>query len=121
MAPSACFFRKHNFSYTYDDMHWPGRIAKVTFPGPVTDYGSSVAKWMQIRQAGWRGQPADEVRPAPPYIIDASCSHSGCKIRGTDRRCSYFHQKPIRRIQQCRYVQSTPMHPSTRSSIRSTL
>lgn len=46
---------------------WTHRI------GPVTDYGTSVSKWMSRRRMNWRGQTRDFLRPAPGFVIDVSC------------------------------------------------
>lgn len=47
--------------------------------GPVTDYGTSVSKWMLKRRMNWRGQTRDFLRPAPAFVIDVSCDEMGLR------------------------------------------
>lgn len=54
---------------------------------PVTDYGSSVAKFVMARTMGWRGMGGNQMRPAAPWVIDVSANQqAGENLRGDQRR-----------------------------------
>ena len=64
--------------------------------GPVTDYTSSMVKWMRHRQPRYKGGGRMEMeRPSPSYTVDV-CSSGGPRLRPSRMasNCSYRIDAP---------------------------
>jgi len=113
------FNRSINFPFSFSFTDTMGKIRTARsykHKGPVTDYGTSVGKWMMKRRMNWRGQNIDFLRPAPAFIVDVcgplpclACSYwDGGKV--SDRVCcSCCLLRRIWRIQRVLYRQNIYM------------
>ncbi len=100
------------------------QILAKPFPGPVTDYTSSMVQWMRHRQPRYKGGARIDIeRPSASYIVDV-CDPCGHRYRTrllmVDRcgRCYRPRQSPLMRLKQ--YLPNTSTPPSISSSTQST-
>lgn len=97
----------------------------------MTDYGSSVAKFMMVRMMGWRGMGGNQLRPAAPWVVDVSLLEKtgsgggeigscgggwgwGCRlgmVKANDggEGDSYYRQRLMAIIRRCRCALSMHM------------